>query len=163
MSELPITVKRSIELMGLCLLGAIVVIGQNIIMPVLLAFFLSIMLLPVYRFLKKHRFPETLAIFLPILFCAILVATIIWFFTSQVNRLVDDYPEIQKNISLHLNTISNWINQKTNFSTQEQLNFINKQSNKLLTNAGNLVGGAATSISSVFLYIGLVPIYIYLF
>lgn len=163
MKELPITVKRSIELLGLCLLGAILVIGQNIIMPILLAFFLSIMLLPVYRLLKKNRFPESLAIFFPILLCAILIASIIWFFSGQINRLVDDYPEIQKNISLHLNTISNWINQKTNFSTQEQLNFINKQSSKLLTESGKIAGGAATSITSILLYIGLVPIYIYLF
>ena len=163
MKDLPITVKRSIELLGLCLLGTIVAIGQNIIMPLLLAFFLSIVLLPIYRFLKKMKFPESLAIFLPILLCAIFIATVIWFFSGQINRLVDDYPEIQKNISLHLNNLSNWINQKTNFSTQEQLNFINKQSNKLLTYAGNIASGAATSVTSVLLYIGLVPIYIYLF
>lgn len=163
MKDLPITVKRSIELLGLCLLGAILVLGQNIIMPVLLAFFLSIVLLPIYRFLKKKRFPESLAIFLPILLCAIVISTVIWFFSGQINRLVDDYPQIQKNISLHLKTISNWINQKTNFSTQEQLDFINKQSNKLLTESGKIAGGAATSITSVLLYMGLVPIYIYLF
>jgi predicted PurR-regulated permease PerM len=59
--------------------------------------------------------------------------------------------------------LSYWINSKTDFSTQEQIKFLNEQSNKLLTNAGNIIGGAAGSITSGFIFIGLVPIYIYLF
>ncbi|MFA6945999.1 MAG: AI-2E family transporter [Pedobacter sp.] len=163
MKELPITVKRSIELLGICLLGAILTIGQNIIMPVLLAFFLSIVLLPIYRYLRSKRFPEFLSIILPIVLGAVLIALVIWFFSAQINRLVADYPQIQKNISLHLNNLSNWINRKTDFSTQEQLKFLNNQSNKLIAYAGNIAGDAATSLTTLFIYVGLVPIYIYLF
>lgn len=163
MKELPLTVRRSIELLGLCLLGALLVIGQGIIMPVLMAFFLSIVLLPVYRFLRSKKFPDALAILLPILLVAVLIAGIVWFFSSQVSRLVADFPQIQKNITAHLNSLSTWINQKTDFSTQEQLKFLKDQSNKLLTNAGNVASGAALSLTSAFVFIGLVPIYIYLF
>ena len=163
MKELPLTVRRSIELLGLCLVGALLVAGQNIIMPVLMAFFLSIILLPVYRFLRSKKFPNALAILLPILLVAVLIAGIIWFFSSQVSRLVADFPQIQKNITAHLNSFSNWINQKTDFSTQEQLKFLKDQSNKLLTNAGNVASGAALSLTSAFVFIGLVPIYVYLF
>lgn len=163
MKELPLTVRRSIELMGICLLGAIVAYGQQIIMPVILAFFLSIVLLPVYRFLRSKRVPEFLAIFLPILLGATLIALVVWFFTVQVNSLLAEFPAIRKNISMHLAELSGWINKKTDFSTAEQLKFINEQSNKLLANAGTILGGAANSITSVLIYIGLVPIYIYLF
>ncbi len=162
MKELPVTVKRSIELLGICLLGALIVIGSGIIMPILLAFFISIMLLPVYRFLARLKFPEFLAIFLPLLLVATFLAIIIWFFSSQVSRLVSDFPQIQKNISAHLNDLSSWINQKTDFSTQEQVNFLKDQSNKLMANAGTMISGAAVSLSSMFIFLGLTPIYIYL-
>lgn len=163
MKELPLTVKRSIELMGLCLMGVILAYGQQIIMPVILAFFLSIVLLPVYRFLRSKKAPEFLAILLPILLGAVLIALVIWFFTGQFNSLVAEFPMIKKNIAMHLADLSGWINQKTNFSTPEQLKFINEQSNKVLSNAGAILGGAANSITSILIYIGLVPIYIYLF
>jgi predicted PurR-regulated permease PerM len=163
MKELPLTVRRSIELIGVCLLGALLTIGSDIIMPVLMAFFLSIVLLPTYRFLRKKRFPEVLAILLPILFGAVFIGSVIWFFSNQISILVADFPQIQRNISFHLNNLSYWINSKTDFSTQEQIKFLNEQSNKLLTNAGNIIGGAAGSITSGFIFIGLVPIYIYLF
>ena len=163
MKELPLTVRRSIELIGICLLGALLAIGSDIIMPVLMAFFLSIVLLPTYRFLRKKKFPEVLAILLPILFGAVFIGSVIWFFSNQISILAADFPQIQRNISFHLNNLSYWINSKTDFSTQEQIKFLNEQSNKLLTNAGNIIGGAAGSITSGFIFIGLVPIYIYLF
>lgn len=163
MKELPLTVRRSIELLGLCLLGALLVIGKGIIMPVLMAFFLSIMLLPVYRFLRAKKIPEVLAIFLPILLVAILLSGIVWFFSIQVSNLAADFPQIQKNISSHLTSLSNWINRKTDFSTQEQVKFLKDQSSKLLNYGGNLASGAALSLTSVFVFLGLVPIYIFLF
>jgi predicted PurR-regulated permease PerM len=163
MKELPLTVRRSIELIGICLLGALVSIGNDIIMPVLMAFFLSIVLLPIYRFLRSKKFPEFLSILLPILLGAVFIAGVIWFFSAQISILAADFPQIQKNINFHLNNLSDWINTKTDFSTQEQIKFLNDQSNKLLTNAGNILGGAAGSITSAFIFIGLVPIYIYLF
>ena len=163
MKELPLTVRRSIELMGLCLLGTLLVIGQGIIMPVLMAFFLSIMLLPVYRFLRKKKIPDALAILIPILLVAVLLSCIVWFFSAQVSNLAADFPQIQHNISSHLTSLSNWINQKTNFSTEEQVKFLKDQSSKLLNYGGNLASGAALSLTSIFVFLGLVPIYIFLF
>lgn len=162
MRELPLTVKRSIELLGLVLIGALIVIGQDILMPVLMAFFISIMLLPVYRFFRKRKFPESLAIFLSILLVAIFAAGIIWFFSSQVGKLVADFPQIQKNVSLHLTSLSNWINKISNFSTQEQLKFLNEQNAKLMNYAASLASGAALSVTGALMFLGLLPIYIYL-
>lgn len=163
MKELPLTVRRSIELIGICLLGALISIGNEIIMPVLMAFFLSIVLLPIYRLLRAWKFPEVLSILLPILLGAVFIGGVVWFFSVQISILANDFPQIQKNINYHLNNLSDWINYKTDFSTQEQIKFLNEQSNKLLINAGNIIGGAAGSITSAFIFIGLVPIYIYLF
>lgn len=162
MNNMPTTVKRSIELLGLFLLGALIILGHNIIMPVLLAFFISIVLLPVYRFFKKKNFPETLAIILPILMLAIFLAGLIWFFSAQISSLVDDFPQIKKNVSTHLASLSGWINRVFNYSTAEQLKLVNDQSNSMLSSAGNMLSGAADSLTGMFLFFGLLPIYIYL-
>lgn len=162
MKELPVTVRRSIELLGLFLVGALLVLGNNIIMPIIMAFFISIVLLPLYRFFRNKRFPEVLAILIPIILMLAFVALIGWFFTSQVGRLISDFPQIQKNVSLHLNSLSKWINDISSFSTTEQIKFINEQSTKLLNYAASLLGGAAGSLSSAFVFFGLLPIYVFL-
>jgi len=161
-NNLPLTVKRSIELIGLIALVAVMVIGRDIIMPVIMAFFISIMLLPIYRFLKRKKFHETLSIILPIILVALFIALIVWFFSNQIAALVQDFPQIKKNVALHLKTLSDWVSRTVHYSTSEQLKLIDDKSNDLMSMAGKLAGGAALTLSGVFVFIGLLPIYIYL-
>lgn len=163
MKDIPLTVKRSIELLGLVLIMTVIFLGSDIIMPLLMAFFISIMLLPVYRFFKKYKFPDIIAIIIPIITLLIIIAGLIWFLSSQIAVLVDDFPQIKQNVNTHLNSLSYWINKTFNISSKEQIDFINEQSNKLLSSAGNILSGAVGSVSGFFLFFGLLPIYIYLF
>ncbi|MEO6218960.1 MAG: AI-2E family transporter [Ginsengibacter sp.] len=162
MSQLPYTVRRSLELMGLFFLGTIIVSGRDVITPLLTAFFLSIMLLPVLRFLRKHKIPEGLAIFFSILFLAIIIGLLVWFFSSQITRLISDFPQIKKNVALHLNSLSRWIGAKWGFSTEQQVKLINEQNDKVLNYASGALTGAAASVTGILIFIGLLPIYTFL-
>ncbi|MGZ5133519.1 MAG: AI-2E family transporter [Flavitalea sp.] len=159
---MPSTVRRSIELIGLFVLGMIINVGSGVLTPLILAFFLSILLLPIVRFFRKLKVNEGISIGLAVLVFLISIGLIIWFFSVQISRLVADFPSIQKNVLIHLNSLSEWINEKTDFTTQKQLDIINQQSNKLLNYAGGMLGGAAASLTSLFIFIGLMPIYIFL-
>ncbi len=163
MQQLPLTVRRSIELLGVYFLGMIIWVGKDVITPLLMAFFLAIMLLPVYRFFRRRKLPEGLAIFLSILFLAILIGLLVWFFSSQISMLVNDFPQIKQNVQLHLTTLSKWIDSSFGLSTEKQTQILNEQNEKLLNYAGSMLGGAASSITGIFIFIGLLPIYIFLF
>ena len=162
MNGLPLTVRRSIELVGLFFVGYLIIVGKEVIGPLLMAFFISILLLPVYRFLRKRKFPEVLAILFCVLLFLVMIALIVWFFSTQISKLVSDFPQIKENVSVHLNSLSEWVNKKTDFSTEKQLKLINDQSEKLLNTAGGVLGGAAASATSVLIFVGLLPIYIFL-
>jgi len=162
MKEIPASVKCSLELLGLFLIGTIIVIGQNILMPLLMAFFLSIMLLPVFRFFKNRKLPEAIAIFLPILLLTVIVALVIWLFYSQVSVLLNDFPKIERTVTGHLDAFSLWISRSFGFSAVEQVKFINQQSSKLFSSTGSILRSAAGSVSGTLLFFGLLPIYMYL-
>ncbi|MHA4845362.1 AI-2E family transporter [Flavitalea antarctica] len=162
MKEFPLTVRRSIELIGLFVLGMILVAGNGVITPLLLAFFLSVVFLPLHRRLMNKKVPEILSISICILILFILLGLIVWFFSAQIGKLIQDFPQLEKNVMHHLNELSTWVNKKTNFSTERQLNIIREQSSKIINNAGSMLGGAATSVTSIFVLLGLVPIYIFL-
>lgn len=161
MQGLPLTVRRALELTGLYFLGLIIVVGSNVITPLLMAFFISILLLPVYRKLRKY-IPEVLAIVCSVLLLVLLIFMLGWFFSSQASRLIADFPQIKQNVTVHLNSLSAWITQKTSFSSERQIQIINEQSGKLLDSAGGMLGGAAGSLTSIFIFVGLLPIYIFL-
>jgi predicted PurR-regulated permease PerM len=161
-SSLPLTVRRAIELMGIYFLGTIVLAGREIITPVVMAFFLALMLLPILRFLRRKKVPETLAIVLCILFLAIVIGLVVWFFSSQISQLVADFPQIKKNVNQHLGSLSGWIDKKWGFSTERQVQLINEQNDKLFSFASGMLGGAASSVTGTLVFIGLLPIYIFL-
>lgn len=162
MHEIPLTVRRSIELMGLFLLGWLLMLGNDTLAPLLMAFFISLVLLPLYRFLVKWRIPDSLAITLCILVLTLLVILVIRFFYGQVGALLADLPTIRENVTKHLTNLSAWITARTQYSTAQQLEFINEQSNKLLTYTGQVLNGTIGSVTSVFLFLVLIPLYIFL-
>jgi len=162
MKEMPATVKRSIELLGLCLLAFVLSTAASVITPLLLALFLSILLLPLYRALRKIKLPNVVAIFLSIVAAALVLAGVIWFFSSQVAKPLSDFPESQKNVNNHWQHISKWIGEKTSYSSKEQLDWLQQQANNILGNAGMYLSGAALSLTGIFVFVGLLPIYIFL-
>jgi len=131
-------------------------------MPLLMAFFMSIVLLPVYRFLVRKKFPKSLAIFLALLLMIIVTSGIIFFIMTQIKPVINDFPTIKQNILSHINAFSKWFSEKTNISTEQQSKFVTEQSQKLLDSTGKFLGGAAGSVGSVLIFFGLLPIYIFL-
>lgn len=127
-----------------------------------MAFFISLVLLPQYRFLRRHKIPESIAIVLPILLLALVLGAIIWFFSAQIMALLADFPAIKNNVSIHLDSLSKWISSVSHYSTKEQISFINDHTARLLTLATAAASGAALTLSSLFIFVGLLPIYIYL-
>lgn len=159
---MPLTVRRSIEVLGFLALLTIIYLGGDIIMPLILALLLSVLLLPVYRFLTRRRFPNILAVLTSLFAFLAVIAMIIWFFSIQLSALFGDFPTIKNNILAHLNNLSAWIDHKMHFSGTEQLNFIHAQSEKVLTMVGVAVRNAADSLTGFILYATLVPLYIFL-
>jgi predicted PurR-regulated permease PerM len=159
MQSLPLTVKRAIELIGLVVLGMVIVAGQQIIMPLLMAFFISLVLLPVYRFLVRKKLPKTLAVFLSLLLMIIVTGAIMLFVTMQIKPVLRDFPTIKSNIAKHINELSVWFDKTTHISTNQQSKIINDQSQQILDYAGGFLGGAAGSVGSALVFFALMPIY----
>lgn len=161
-ATLPLTVRRSIEFMGIFFLGWAIYIGRGVITPIVMAFFLSIIALPAYRLFRKIGFPEGLCITLSLLLLIIIVALIIWLLSMQISTLVADFPQIIANVQAHVNALSKWIGRTFGITAVAQAQMINEYSGRLLNLGTAFVGGVAASVSSMVIFIGLLPIYIFL-
>jgi predicted PurR-regulated permease PerM len=162
MKEMPITVRRSIELMGLLAVGVILVLGSDVVMPLLMAFFMSLLLLPMFRWLHRRHVPEVLAITICIISFLLVILGIAAFLSYQIGLLVKDINAIQQNLTMHWNKLSGWINQKMHFTTDQQLGYLRNQATGLGGNVTKYLQGAAVSLSGILIFVGLVPIYIFL-
>lgn len=156
------TNNRVIQLFGLMLLGTLLYLGAHIIMPIGFSFLLSILLLPVYRLFLKIRIPNVFAILLSVLLALIFVAGFFVLLGVQLNKLVSDFPAIESTIQQHTSSISRWIESNWGYSVKNQSELLNSQLKKLMDSAGSMAGGTAASVSSVLMYLGLIPLYIFL-
>lgn len=162
MKELPVTVKRSLELLGLCLVLLLLAQGAVVIMPLLMAFFFGLMLMPFFRLFRRIGIPEMVAIFLPILLLTIVIIAVILLFYDRVALLLSDLSQIQQNVSVHLDHLSMWVSRSFGFSPNDQLKFINEQSSKLFSGLAGLIQSTLGSVLDAVIFFGLLPVYTYL-
>jgi predicted PurR-regulated permease PerM len=91
-----------------------------------------------------------------------LLHLIFGFFSSQITKLVSDFPQIKANVQAHLHSLSIWVGQKFGITAKRQTKMIAEHNDKLLNLAGGFLGGAASSVTGILIFIGLLPIYIFL-
>ena len=93
MQSIPVTVKRSIEIAGLFVLATIISKAQLIIIPLFLAFFVSVALLPAYRFFYSKNIPKAIAIVLALLMFISVIIVLVSFIWWHVRQVVEDFPQ----------------------------------------------------------------------
>jgi predicted PurR-regulated permease PerM len=162
MDKFPLTVRRSIELLGIIGLCFLISVGKNILMPLLLASFIALMLMPVHRWLRKRGVPNFVAILLSLLLLIIVVGGIGVFLSVQIAGLLDDFPTMKANLNAHWQTISNWIAGRWHIPIKKQLAIVQAQTNNLGDVAISRLEGTVSSVTNIFIFVGLVPIYVFM-
>ena len=80
----------------------------------------------------------------------------------QLSNLLSDTNSLEKNISAHLKEISIWIQTKTGYGIKQQNNFFNQQLASLKSSGGAILAGTASSVGTILVWFGLVPVYVFL-
>lgn len=141
----------------------LMIYAQGIVVPLLIAGFLSMLLMPlVYRF-EQLRIPRLLAIIFSLLLVILFLGGIGFFFGTQLSNFTEDLTDIQQRFNEISGQLQTTINQI--FGIQNALNFENIN-DQLLTyiksNAGKIFGVAFSALGRLSLFI-LIPVYVFMF
>ena len=102
-----------------CLFGGLVY-GRSFLLPLAMAALLSMIILPVSRWLERKGMARGWAAFLSdvviILFFVILAGVV----AAQVNNLTDQWPQIKQQIEPRINQLERFITQQTGISAAQQ-------------------------------------------
>ncbi|WP_277631749.1 AI-2E family transporter [Avrilella dinanensis] len=161
---LPFYAKLTLVLLGIILSVYIGIIGKGIIIPMFIAFLISMLLLPVTRFQEnKLRFPRIVACLVsPILFLG-MVLGVGYFLGTQVVQFKDDIPEFRDQIVGLFNDAQIYIAEHFDVTEQEQVDYLSKNVEKTFKTGSSLVSGAILSITSVLLNGGFIFLYTFFF
>lgn len=139
--------------------GFLINIGNGILSPLLMAMLFAILLRPVVSFLnEKFRFPNMLACIVSVLLFILLIVGVLYFISSQIVSMADDWEKIQTNMTNHYHHIQTFMTDTFNVSKGEQQNFL-KDAQK---SGKQLVGTTLLSVTDVLFSMLIIPIYMFL-
>ena len=160
----PFYAKLAFILLSLISIFTILYLGQNIIVPILMSLLFAILLRPIAHFLKeKWRFPHVLAVSCTVFVFVTTVIGILFFISYQISDIANDWDAIQTNLTIHFETIQNFISLNFNLNSVEQELIIENASKNAIESGKNIIGTSLVSVSDVLLNLTLIPIYIFLF
>ena len=155
--------KLAFILLSLCIIMVVLYLGQNILVPLLLALLFAILLRPIVVFFnKKLKLPHVIAVLVSVILFVIFIAAIIFFISWQVSDITDDWKKIKLNLSIHFEHIQHWIKQRYHISYSKQQNYIQQVREEALNGDSELMGNTLNSFTATLLNITLIPIYTFL-
>ncbi|RYY56120.1 MAG: AI-2E family transporter [Chitinophagaceae bacterium] len=161
-ASLPYYVKFALNLLSVFLLGYLLFIGSDILLPLFFAIILAMLLLPLSNRLVKWHVPEVLAMLLSVLIALLFIAGLIYFLSSQIASFSDDWPSIKQHLNDHIQTVRKWVNDQFNISYKQQDAALKEASTDMKGAGGGVVGTTLLSAVGSLINIILLPIYTFL-
>jgi predicted PurR-regulated permease PerM len=161
-SNSPFYIKLSHNLLSIVLIGLIIYLGRDILMPLFFAIVLAILLIPVANWLKKIGIPQVPAMLIAIFLALVFIAAIIYFLSSQVANFMGDLPKIKQHLNEHWHTVQQWISKTFHYSYKEQDKAISEATSEMKGSGTGAVGATILSAIGLLLYLVLLPLYTFL-
>ena len=160
----PFYVKLAFILLILTILLAFIYLGQEILIPIILALLFAILLRPVVNFLnKKLKFPHVIAVIVSVILFILFIAGIIFFVSWKIGDMAQDWENIKNNFLLHYHNIQRWIVQRFNVSYWDQNQYVKQATKDSLSGKVLFSKNTLNSFTDVLLNFTLIPIYTFLF
>lgn len=133
------------------------VFAADIVVPLLISIFLSVILLPVVNWLEK-KLTLTLAAVVVLLVTLIIIIGTIWVIGDQLTKLIQDLPNLENKFNALVDNVSNEIRSLLGMSRAEQ----NQMEREALRKVSTYVAGMLVSTTNTITLLIQLPIYIFL-
>lgn len=159
-SKVPFYLRATISLLGIGLVGLVLVLGKNILVPIAYSMLLAMLLLPMNNWLERRRIPRIGAIFISIFVSFVLILGIIYFISFQIAGFMDDMPAIKRHLADHAQTLQAWVHNTFNISGKDQSAYLKKATDSM--KGQGVVGSTLLSLTDIIVLLVLIPVYTFL-
>ncbi len=149
----PFYVKFCLVLLAIIALGYLIVMGKEVLCPLLFGLLFSILLLPLARFFeKKWKFSRGAASALTVLLLLIAIAGLAALIGSQLTSLAQDWPQFKAQLMESLHNLQDWISRKFHVDLTRQMEYLNKATSRITAQTTSMIGATVISVSSILLF-----------
>ena len=149
----PFYERLALTLIGFLALGYLVIVGKDILDPMVFGFIFAILLLPVSNFLeKKCRLPRSASSLVSILLLVALVFGIMYLVGSQISKVANDWPMLRNQVTQSLHDLQGWVQSAFNINTEKQMTYVDSTAKKIMASGTDVLGTTFGAISSLMLF-----------
>lgn len=154
--------KPTLVLLITVLITVILVYGKPFLVPLTFAALLSMLLLPIVKWLQKKNIPHGLAILLSILILVAFFGLIAFFASWQISSIAEDSDKLEQELTRKYAEISQSISQALGISPEKQQQLLKEQQSSGAGNIGSFLTGSLMGMFGFLTNTVLVLVYIFL-
>lgn len=163
LTQVPFYAKLALVLIGLITLGYLIIIGKEILDPLMFGFLFAILLLPLCNFLEKRlKLPRSMAAFVSIILMVSFIGGIFYLVGSQITDLSRDWPLLKQQITKSSHDTQLWVQHTFHVNTEKQRAYIDDTTDKIVASGGAVLGTTFGAVSSLFLFYTFILIFTFL-
>lgn len=149
----PFYERLALVLIGFMALGYLVIMGKDLLDPMIFGFIFAILLLPVCNFLEsKLRLPRSMASLVSILLLIGVIGGILYLVGSQISNMANDWPMLQKQVKQSIQDLQEWIQHAFHVNAAKQMAYVDDTAKKLMESGTDVLGTTFGAISSLMLF-----------
>jgi predicted PurR-regulated permease PerM len=160
--KLPLYLKASVFVVGLCALTAILYIAKFIIVPVVFAVIIAIVLHPVVNFFVRKKINRVVGILISIFFTFLIIAALGTLIITQAGRFSDSLPGLIDKFTGMINEAVSWASNYFDIKPQKIQEWITKTRVDLMNSGSAAIGQTLTIVGGGLVVVFLLPVYIFL-
>ncbi|HTE02309.1 MAG TPA: AI-2E family transporter [Mucilaginibacter sp.] len=159
----PFYEKLSLVLIGLIALGYLIILGKEVLDPLVFGLLFAILLLPVCNFFeKKFRLPRSIASFLSIILLVGFISGIVYLVGSQISNLADDWPMLKKQVGQSLDDLSVYVQHAFHINLEKQMDYVHNATSKIVESGSSVAATTFGAVSSLLLFYSFIIIFTFL-
>ncbi|RYD95045.1 MAG: AI-2E family transporter [Sphingobacteriales bacterium] len=149
----PFYERMALVLIGIIALSYLVILGKDILDPLLFGFLFAVLLLPLSNFFeRKCKFPRSASSFTAILLFIGFLSLVIYLVGAQVSKLASDWPMLKSQIAQSLIDIQGWVQTSFHINADKQMNYVNTTTEKIMESGTVVLGTTFGAVSSILLF-----------
>lgn len=155
--------KAAAILLILVLLTVILVYGKPFFVPICFAGLLSMLLLPIAKWLQSKHIHRVIAILLSMLTLVIFFALVIFLVNWQLSDIASNASKLEQQISSKYQQARQFISRELGIAPEKQQQMIKEQQSSSGSRASAMITGLLNGVGSLLANLLLVFVYIFLF
>lgn len=161
-TKVPFYAKISLIVIGMLATLYLLYLGEEVIVPLIFALFISILLNPVVNFLIRRKVPKLIAISLGLLIALIFIGGLITVVSVQFSMVAKTYPQFRAKLDQTIADNISWCAAKMHTDASSLLAWLKNTQNDAMKSVNSSLGHTLMTVGNAMVVIILIPVYIFL-